>query len=58
MDIYNAAWAGKWAMVPALPDEVEKVAKDLKLILDPDLAFHRGGCTAVLRWGCAACCRT
>jgi hypothetical protein len=26
-------------MVPALPDEVEKVAKDLKLILDPDLAF-------------------
>ena len=39
MDIYNDAWAGKWAMVPALPDEVEKVAKDLKLILDPDLAF-------------------
>ena len=39
MDIYNDAWAGKWAMVPALPDEVEKVAKDLSLILDPDLAF-------------------
>jgi hypothetical protein len=39
MDIYNDAWAGKWAMVPALPDEVEKIAKDLKLILDPDLAF-------------------
>jgi hypothetical protein len=39
MEIYNDAWAGKWAMVPALPDEVEKVAKDLKLILDPDLAF-------------------
>jgi hypothetical protein len=39
MDIYNDAWSGKWAMVPALPDEVEKVAKDLKLILDPDLAF-------------------
>ena len=39
MDIYNDAWEGKWAMVPALPDEVEKVAKDLKLILDPDLAF-------------------
>ena len=26
-------------MVPALPDEVEKVVKDLKLILDPDIAF-------------------
>ena len=39
MDIYNDAWRGKWAMVPALPDEVEKVARDLKLILDPDLAF-------------------
>ena len=39
MDIYNDAWSGKWAMVPALPDEVIKVAKDLKLIIDPDLAF-------------------
>lgn len=39
MDIYNDAWQGKWGMVPALPDEVEKIAKDLKLILDPDLAF-------------------
>ena len=39
MDIYNDAWKGKWAMVPALPDEVAKVAKDLKLLLDPDLAF-------------------
>jgi hypothetical protein len=39
MDIYNDAWEGKWAMVPALPDEVEKVVKDFKLILDPDIAF-------------------
>jgi GNAT superfamily N-acetyltransferase len=39
MDIYNDAWADKWGVVPALPDEVEKVARDLKLILDPDLAF-------------------
>ncbi len=39
MDIYNDAWSGKWAMVPALPDEVEKVAKDLSLFLDPDIAF-------------------
>jgi hypothetical protein len=39
MDIYNDAWAGKWGMVPALPDEVKKIAKDMKLILDPDIAF-------------------
>src|SRR4029077_13787674 len=36
MDIYNDAWRGKWGMVPALPDEVKKIAKDMKLILDPD----------------------
>jgi hypothetical protein len=39
MDIYNDAWTGKWCFVPALPDEVRKVAADLKLIADPDLAF-------------------
>lgn len=39
MDIYNDAWEGKWGFVPALPDEVEKVARDLALIIDPDLAF-------------------
>ena len=39
MDIYNDAWTGKWGMVPALPDEVKKMAKDMKLILDPDIAF-------------------
>jgi len=39
MDIYNDAWMGKWAAVPALPDEVAKVAQDLKLLVDPDIAF-------------------
>ncbi len=39
MDIYNTAWTGKWGMVPALPDEVKKIAKDMKLIIDPDIAF-------------------
>jgi hypothetical protein len=39
MDIYNDAWEGKWCFVPALPEEVKKVAADLKLILDKDLAF-------------------
>jgi hypothetical protein len=37
--IYNDAWNGKWAFVPALPDEVKKMAEDLKLIVDPDIAF-------------------
>ncbi len=39
MAIYNDAWAGKWAMVPTLPDEIKKIAKDMKLVLDPDIAF-------------------
>jgi hypothetical protein len=39
LDIYNDAWEGKWAFVPALPDEVEKMAEDLSLVIDEDLAF-------------------
>lgn len=39
MSIYNDAWEGKWAYVPALPDEVRKIATDLKLLADPDIAF-------------------
>ncbi len=39
MDIYNDAWDGKWGFVPALPDEIEKTAEDLKLIIDSDLAY-------------------
>jgi hypothetical protein len=39
MAIYNDAWEGKWGMVPALPDEVKKVAKEMKLIVDPEIAF-------------------
>ncbi len=39
MSIYNDAWADNWGVVPALPDEVEKIAKELRLILVPDLAF-------------------
>jgi len=39
MEIYNDAWEGKWGMVPALPDETAKIVKDLKLILDPNIAF-------------------
>jgi hypothetical protein len=39
MAIYNDAWDGKWGMVPALPSEVKHVAKELKLLIDPDIAF-------------------
>lgn len=39
MDIYNDAWEGKWGFVPLLPDEVKKVADDMRLLIDPDLAF-------------------
>ena len=39
LDIYNDAWEGKWAFVPALPDEVKKMAEDLSLVIDADLAF-------------------
>jgi len=38
-EVYNDAWNGKWAYVPALPDEVKKTAEDLKLIVDTDIAF-------------------
>jgi hypothetical protein len=39
MEIYNDAWEGKWGMVPALPEETKKVVQDMRLILDPDIAF-------------------
>ena len=39
MAIYNDAWAGKWGFVPALPDELVKMAKDMSLVLDKEIAF-------------------
>jgi hypothetical protein len=39
IDIYNDAWKGKWCFVPAMPDEAKKMAADMKLIIDRDLAF-------------------
>lgn len=39
VDIYNEAWAGKWGFVPITAREVEKMADDMRLVLDPDLAF-------------------
>lgn len=35
--IYNAAWEKNWGFVPFTEPEIEHLAKELKLILDPDL---------------------
>jgi hypothetical protein len=37
--IFNDAWQNNWGYVPATEAEAKKMAADLKLILDPDLAF-------------------
>lgn len=39
MTIYNETWAGKWGYVPITKAELDKMAKDLSLVLDPDIAF-------------------
>lgn len=39
MEIYNETWAGKWGYVPIGGDELDKMAADLRLVLDPELAF-------------------
>lgn len=39
MQIYNETWAGKWGYAPLQSDELDKIAADLKLIVDPDMAF-------------------
>ncbi len=37
--IYNSAWEKNWGFIPFLPEEVAKVAQELKLILDPEIAL-------------------
>jgi hypothetical protein len=39
MEIYNETWAGKWGYVPISSAELDKMASDLSLVLDPDMAF-------------------
>ena len=39
VEIYNDTWKGKWGFVPARDDEAKKMAQDMKLVIDPDLAF-------------------
>jgi GNAT superfamily N-acetyltransferase len=37
--VYNQAWEKNWGFVPMTEAEIEKVAADLKQIIDPDLAI-------------------
>lgn len=39
MDIYNETWRGKWGWVPVEAAELDKLAEDLSLVLDPEVAF-------------------
>jgi hypothetical protein len=39
MEIYNETWAGKWGYIPISSDELDKMAADMSLVLDPDMAF-------------------
>lgn len=39
MEIYNETWAGKWGYVPISGPELDKMATDLSLVLDRDMAF-------------------
>ena len=37
--IYNAAWSDNWGFVPMTDEEFRHMAKDLKPVVDPDLAL-------------------
>jgi hypothetical protein len=39
MEIYNETWRDKWGYVPISAAELDKMASDLSLVLDPDIAF-------------------
>ncbi|MCA9597349.1 MAG: hypothetical protein KC776_28745 [Myxococcales bacterium] len=39
MEIYNETWAGKWGYVPISSAELDKMASDLSLVIDRDMAF-------------------
>jgi len=39
MEIYNETWSGKWGYVPITGAELDKMAADLSLVLDRDMAF-------------------
>ena len=39
MEIFNDAWQNNWGFVPATDSEVKKTAEELRLLIDPELAF-------------------
>ena len=39
MDIFNDAWSDNWGFVPLSESELNKLAEDFKLILEPKLTF-------------------
>ena len=39
MEIFNDAWSENWGFVPATEAEVDKMARDLLLVLDPHISF-------------------
>ena len=50
MDVFNDAWSDNWSFLPYSQHELEKLAKDLKMILDPAItyiAYVRGEPAAV-----------
>ncbi len=38
-EIYNSAWEKNWGFVPMTDEEFDYMAKDMKMILDPDFAL-------------------
>ncbi|HEX7406367.1 MAG TPA: hypothetical protein VF515_01835 [Candidatus Binatia bacterium] len=38
-DIYNRAWSHNWGFVPVSEEEIQEIARGLKLIVDPDLCL-------------------
>lgn len=39
LEIFNDAWKDNWGFVPATDAEVEKMAADMKMLIDPRIAF-------------------
>jgi hypothetical protein len=39
MDVFNDAWMDNWGFVPFTESELRKMAKDLKLIIDPEITY-------------------
>lgn len=38
-DIFNKAWKNNWGFIPLSKEEFDELAKDLKSIIDPELAY-------------------